>query len=589
VDGWTGSLVWGGPLRLSAELTPLSAVVAMVVPAVAFCVVLYAAGHEAEAGLARLVALLLVFVGGMELLVVAADLLTLLIGWEIVGACSWALIGHRWRDLDHPGSGLYAFVATRLGDLGLFVATMAAFAGAGSFAYADLAGLGAPWLTIVAFGVVIAAAVKSGQLPLAGWLFRAMDGPTSVSALLHAATMVAAGAYLLARLEPTLAAVPGFGPAVIAVGLTTALAGGIVALLQRHAKKLLAASTSAHYGLMVVAVGAGYPGVAVLHLTAHAAFKALLFLAAGIAGERAGSYLLHDLALGRALPFTAAFAAVGALSLAGVPPLGAAWTKESVLAAAAHASPWLAAGVVLAGALSAAYALRFQLLAFGAGPAGPGGERPALRLETAGAALLTAASLALGLLWWPAVAEAVAQALAATLPARTRAELVASLALVAAGLVVGRYLAERQPMLGEAGTAARAAEWLGLPLLVRHAVILPFERFARWAARIDDDVLDALPRGVAGRTRRFATGLAGRDRRTVDRGVDLVASATAAVARLGDRVGEAVADGLPEGTARLTFAGAGDARGLQTGMAHHYYALLTLGAAALAALLLVGL
>src|SRR3546814_2179969 len=129
-----------------------------------------------------------------------------------------------------------------------------------------------------------------------------MAGPTSVSALRHAAAMVAAGAYLLARLHPMLGHAPAFAGAVIAVGLTTAVAGGLVALLQNHAKKLLAASTSAHFGLMFVAVGAGYPGVAVLHLVAHAGFKALLFLAAGVAGEHAGCYALDRDRLGRALP-----------------------------------------------------------------------------------------------------------------------------------------------------------------------------------------------------------------------------------------------------------------------------------------------
>jgi hypothetical protein len=183
----------------------------------------------------------------------------------------------------------------------------------------------------------------------------------------------------------------------------------------------------------------------------------------------------------------------------------------------------------------------------------------------------------------------VADVLATEVPARSAAELAASLALVAAGLVVGRYLALGQPMLGEAGNAARAAAWFGLPLVIRHTVILPFEQAARRAARIDNGGLDALPRWVARQTRRFAADFGRRDERTVDRGVDLVAAATAAAASLGNRIGEVVADGLPEGTARLAAAEAGDARRLQSGMAHHYYALLTLGAAGIATLLLVGL
>ena len=139
VGDWSGTSTWNGLLRLRAALTPLSALVAVLVPAVALPVLGYAAMHEEARGLARLVALLLAFVGAMELLVIADDLLTVLIGWELVGACSWALIGHEWRDIANPRSGVYAFLLTRAGDLGMFAAAMAAFAGAGSFAYADLA------------------------------------------------------------------------------------------------------------------------------------------------------------------------------------------------------------------------------------------------------------------------------------------------------------------------------------------------------------------------------------------------------------------------------------------------------------------
>ncbi|MGY8822312.1 MAG: proton-conducting transporter transmembrane domain-containing protein, partial [Pseudomonadales bacterium] len=147
--------------------------------------------------------------------------------------------------------------------------------------------------------ILLACAAKSAQLPFSPWLFAAMSGPTPVSALLHAATMVAAGVYLLIRLHQTLDAVAWFAPLAIGLGLATALAGGVVASLQGHAKKLLAASTSSHYGLMWLAVGAGYPGAALLHFVTHAFFKAGLFLAAGIAEHHVGSYSLGDMRLGR--------------------------------------------------------------------------------------------------------------------------------------------------------------------------------------------------------------------------------------------------------------------------------------------------
>ena len=558
--GWNGTLEWNAVLRLQAELTPLSSVVAILVPAVALPVLLYAAVHEHRLGLARLIALLLVFTGTMELLVIAADLLTLLIGWELVGACSWALIGHHWRDITNPRAGLYAFVMTRFGDLGLFLAAMAAFAGTGSFAYTALAQLDGVLLHLLVFGLLLSAAAKSGQIPFAPWLFRAMAGPTSVSALLHAATMVAAGAYLLARLQPILDRVEWFAPAIMAIGLTTAVAGSLVALLQSDAKKLLAASTSTQFGLMFVAVGAGYPAIAILHLVAHAAFKALLFLAAGIAGERAGGFHLARMGYGRALPLVAILSGIGSLALAGLPPLGAGWTKEAITTAAGHASLWAALAVIVAGGLSAAYAARFQLLAYGFG----GGKDTELGrphgLETLALAVLAAASLLLSLLWLPAVQAAVANGLAIELPHANPWELPVSLAALGIGLYAGWRLTRRPAVLDTAYIAA-AADWLGLPALIRTAVIQPILALARGAAHLDDQVIDMLPRGVA------ATG--------------------SCLALTGARLGERLTDGLPEGTARLIGLGAESARQLQTGLSHHYYALVAIGVTVLTVILVI--
>lgn len=557
---WTAALDWSAALRLQAGLTPLSATVALLVPVIALPVTGYA-GANTPAGIRRMLALLLLFVGAMELLVIAADLLTLLIGWELVGACSWALIAHHWRDRDGPAAARYAFVTTRLGDLGLFLAAMTAFAGTGSFAYADLEQLDRVALNLLVAGVLLSAAAKSGQVPFAPWLFRAMAGPAPVSALLHAATMVAAGAYLLIRLQPVLDGVPWFGPAAIGIGLITALSGGVVALLQPHAKKLLAASTSAQYGLMFVAVGAGYPAVAALHLVAHACFKALLFLAAGIAGDRAGSYLLVRMQLGRSLPIAAALSALGALALAGVPPLGAAWTKEVVTAAAGHAAPWLGGAVIVAGGLSAAYAVRFQWLAYGPGDGAGDNGADGLTWETAALGLLALTTLLLSLLWWPPFKASIA-GLLQTVPPRSKSwEMAASLLALGAGLYAGRLLAGRYAALGNGEPAAALAAWLGLPGLIEKLVVRPSQSLAQTAWRLDDHCLDALPRGAAA----LGGGLA-------------VAWG---------RFGELVTDGLPEGSARLAALGGNDVRRLQTGLSHHYYALIAVAVLLLAGILAV--
>jgi len=331
----SASFGWGAGLELTLDAVGLSRVMALLVPVIAAPVTAYAAFHEPEHGLGRLVGMLTAFVGAMELLVLASDLLTLLIGWELVGVLSWALIGFEWRDTAKVQSAGQAFVPTRFGDLGLFLAAGAAFAASGSMRFDALGGLTGANLDVVAAGVLVAAIAKSGQLPFSPWLFSAMAGPTPVSALLHSATMIAAGAYALARLQPALSQASWFGPAVLGIGLATALAGGVVALLQDHGKRVLAASTSAQYGLMFVAVGAGFPGAAGAHLVTQAFFKALLFLTIGVAITAAGTADITRMRLGRALPAVAAASLVGSLALAAVPPLGGAWTKEAIVAAAA--------------------------------------------------------------------------------------------------------------------------------------------------------------------------------------------------------------------------------------------------------------
>lgn len=586
--GWASRLPWAGPLVLTAALPPVSAAMAALVPLVALPVVLWAAAREEAEGLRRLLALLLVFVGAMELVAVAADLLTLLIGWELVGACSWALIAHDWRAQAPSRSALYAFVMTRGGDLGLFAAAAAAYAGAGSFAYADLAAMPEEPLAVVVAGVLLAAAAKSGQLPFSPWLFRAMDGPTAASALLHSATMAAAGAFLVIRLQPELSGAPGFGAAAMALGLATALAGGVVALVQPHAKKLLAASTSAHCGLMFAAAGAGYPAVAFLHLAAHAAFKSLLFLAAGSAGHLRRTYRLSALRAGRALPVIAGASAVAALSLAGLPPLAGGWTKEGIAAAVSDQASWAGAAVMLAGGLSAAYAARFQLLAFRRGE----DAAAAGAMERAGPLVLALATLALSLLWLPAAQEAASRLLGGELAHPSTTEMAVSLLLVALGLAGGAWLAHRLPALGETGRAAAAADWLGLPTLWDRAAIRPVGALAATAARWDDAVLDAPARllarvgeGGEGTLSGFA---AEADRSILDRPAEATGAGARRWADAAASPAEAALDRLPEGLARLALRAGARARRLQSGMAHHYYALLAIGAAGAILILLLG-
>jgi len=574
----TASLRWSDVLALTLEVDGLGRVMAVLVPAVALPVTLYATSYLAgDAGLGRLVALLVAFVAAMELLVAASDLLSLLVGWELVAACSWALIGHHWADRQPPTAARQAFVVTRLGDVGLYVAAAAALAGSGSLAFDRLPGGG--WeLHVVAGGLLVAAAAKSAQLPFSPWLFAAMAGPTPVSALLHSATMVAAGAYILARLGPALSVAGWFGPAVMGLGLATALAGGVVAAAQTDFKRALAASTSAQYGLVLVAAGAGSTAAAASHLVTHAAFKALLFLVAGVAIHAVGSGRLGEMRLGSSHRRLAGLSVVGALALAAVPPLGGAASKEAVLATAAHRSPWWGVGVLAAGLLSAFYASRLQLLAFGRGRQG-GGERTS-RPQVAAMSVLAAASVALGALWLPSVRNGLEALVGGRSVSAQIWELAASLATVSVAVALAWALDRRGRLVGMGLAPAlqhAMAGWLGLPVLGRRLVVDPVLALARLLAELDDRVVDAGVRAAGALADTFSRVLAWWGERGVDGLVVGAGGAALAAARASRRADERAVDVAVERVASVVALAGRRSRGLQTGLAHHYYVLLAAG------------
>ena len=592
---------WSPAIRTGLAVEGFSRVMVLLVPAIAVPIFVYAAATEKE-GRLRLLTLLLAFTGAMLLLVCAVDFLMLLTAWELVGATSWALIGHGWRESDNARAAAQAFVTTRVGDLGLYVAGGALFAVTGGFALADV-GRASGWeLNLIAAGVLFAAAAKSAQLPFSPWLFSAMAGPTPVSALLHSATLVAAGAYLLIRVAPQLDAVGWFTPAVAATGLATAIAGGIVASIQPHAKRALAGSTSAQYGLMFVAVGASSTAAAGVHLVTHAAFKSLLFLGAGVAIHASGTQSLAGMRLGRALPLIAVLSAVAALALAAVPPFGGAWSKEEIVAAGVHASPWLGAGVFVAGFLSAFYAARYQALAFGSGTplTSDGGSTPPETLrhhpdawEVGSLAVLAAATLGLSLLWLPGVVGLVEDATGGALFRSTPWELPVSLAMIVLAFGSVRLLARRGRLASvglPGGVQEAAADWLGLPAATRLLVVTPVITLSRLLARFDDLVVDAGVRGVGHVAEAASRLFSIRVEWTFDGVVHAVATTTLQAA-LGSRTtDEAGIDGTVEGTARAVGSLGAQSRRLQTGLVHHYYVVLASGlAASIAVLALLGL
>ncbi|KOX10279.1 NADH dehydrogenase [Nocardiopsis sp. NRRL B-16309] len=339
----------------------LSAVMVVSVTAVVLAVVLFAAGELGpDEARARFFGFMSLFAAAMLVTVTATGLLVLLAAWEVMGAVSYALIGYWWRESGRVGSAGTAFLTTRAGDLGLYLAAGAALAGgAGALQLSGLAGMEGPWRDAAVAGVVLAALGKSAQLPFSFWLSHAMAGPSPVSALLHSATMVAAGGYLLVRVEPALAATGWAGPLVAWAGVATAVLLGVVALAQSDLKQLLAASTCAQIGFVVLGAGAGGVAGASLQFTAHAAAKSLLFLCAGAWLVTLGARDLEGLrGAARRHPVVGIAFTAGALAVAGVPPTGIWAAKDVVLASALRSSPALYVLGLVAAALAAGYAAK---------------------------------------------------------------------------------------------------------------------------------------------------------------------------------------------------------------------------------------
>ncbi|GJF13197.1 hypothetical protein NGTWS0302_11100 [Mycolicibacterium cyprinidarum] len=559
----------GADFALSVD--DLSAVVLPAVTAVTLLVLVFAAGDITESR-RRFHGLMLLFAAAAEITVTADTLPALLLGWETMGAASYALIGFRWREQTRVSGGLTAFITTRTADLGLYLASGAALAGGAGLALDDLADASPGWRSVVAAGVLVAALGKAAQLPFSFWLSRAMEGPSPVSALLHSAAMVAMGGYLLLRIEPLLAATGWAASAAAWIGALTAVALGLVAVAQRDLKQLLAASTASQLGFVVMGAGVGMVGGGAAQLVAHAATKALLFLAAGAWLTALGTKHLDGLrGVGGRWPVTGWAATVGALALAGVAPLSLWATKDAVLASALVASPWLYAVGLLGAAVSAAYAGKIVVTIWRR-PFRPvtvqrfDEERPGTRrvgtLETAPLVVLAVGAAALGVLapGAPAIELAVTAVIAVTV-------------VLAVAYLLPR---ERLP------EPAWAAGWLGLEPAIHTLIVVPTMWAARTLAVFDDRVVDGGVTKLAAGAAQVARRTALFDDRAVDGLVDTVATGTAHVARRAARIDDRDVDGAVNAVAAATRGLGRLARRPQTGRLHDYYfqaaAMLAIGA-----------
>ena len=536
-----GTWIDAGPLTIdwALLLDPLSSVMMLLVTWVSLLIHIYSVGYmHGDERYHLFFAYLNLFVASMLVLVTGASFATLFIGWELVGLCSYLLIGFWFTNRSYASAATKAFVVNRVGDVGFLIAMFVIFSAFGSLAFADVLPAAERTLstgTAVAIGLLllVAATGKSAQIPLYVWLPDAMAGPTPVSALIHAATMVTAGVYLIARASPIYALVPDIGMVVAWIGVLTALVTALIACGQRDLKKILAYSTISQLGYMFVGVGLGSQVAGIFHLLTHGFFKALLFLAAGS--------VMHAMAddtdvwrmggLRRVMPITFLTSLVGWLAIAGFPGLSGFWSKEEILVAALDTPGaegiWVI-GTIVAG-VTAFYMTRWFVLIFlgrpryhDLTPARHPHESPLSM--TLPLLLLAVASIAGGLLEFPPgdgflhhwLEPSVVPFVGETAFLDHAVAQAVVIAVSLAGILLGGLVYwRRDPRPAEAmGPAAWAARAFYVDAAYDWAVARPGRAVARAFAWFDATIVDGAVNGIAGLTgglaqvgRRVQTGL----------------------------------------------------------------------------------
>jgi NADH-quinone oxidoreductase subunit L len=351
---------------------PLSITMALFVTGVGSLIHLYSIGYmHGDPGYSRFFTYLNLFAFSMLMLVLGNNLLVTFLGWEGVGACSYFLISFWFSEEANASAGKKAFVTNRIGDWGFMVAMFLLFSAVGSLdyevAFGQVTQIAPVTATAIALLLFVGACGKSAQLPLYVWLPDAMAGPTPVSALIHAATMVTSGVYLMTRVSPIIGQSYDWVPTTIAVvGAATALFAATVAVAQNDIKKVLAYSTVSQLGYMFLAVGSGAYVAAIFHMVTHAFFKALLFLGSGsvIHGMHDEQDMRRMGALRKLMPITASTFIVGWLAIAGVPPFAGFWSKDEILLFAYEKSPLLWAVGLITALLTAFYMARQVFMVF---------------------------------------------------------------------------------------------------------------------------------------------------------------------------------------------------------------------------------
>ncbi|HWM25427.1 MAG TPA: NADH-quinone oxidoreductase subunit L [Chthoniobacterales bacterium] len=548
-------------LRIGWVLDPLAAAMLLMITFVGLWIFIFSIGYMADdKNFTRFFAYLSFFSAAMLGVVIANSLLLLFVCWELVGLASYLLIGFWIHKPSAAAAAKKAFITTRIGDLGLFLGMLWLYSGSGTLLFYDdgngclekagLLALGAG-ATFVALLIFSGAVGKSGQFPLHVWLPDAMEGPTPVSALIHAATMVAAGVFLVARVYPlfSLGEIDGVTPSLLVVvwiGVITALMASLIALAQSDIKRILAYSTVSQLGLMMVSLGVGGVAAGIMHLLAHGFFKALLFLGSGsiIHGCHQEQDIRKMGGLRRAMPVTFVTYAIGMMTLSGVPLFfSGAWSKEDILHATLHwsRSPvphyLMMAGVVL----TALYMTRQMIYVFFGGPreaSAQAHESPSVM--AAPLIVLAVCSIGLGIVLtpaWPWLHDYLTgQATHFDMGQLIQPMLFVSFALVAAGIGLGFLFYRQAGAVDPLGRTLPALfrfleNKMWLDQLYASTVVAGSAMLSRASDWMDRFVWDGLVRGVGGLGQLFGIFSTNVDERGINAGVDESATGTRGLGR----------------------------------------------------------
>ncbi|MEN4479007.1 NADH-quinone oxidoreductase subunit L [Mycolicibacterium cosmeticum] len=524
------------------QVDALSICFVLLITGVGSLIHLYSVGYMAhDPDRRRFFAYLNLFVAAMLLLVLADNYLGLYMGWEGVGLASYLLIGFWSHKPSAATAAKKAFIVNRVGDMGLALALMVMFSVAGTVSYAGLfqaaPTLSEGSLNAIGLLLLLAACGKSAQVPLQSWLGDAMEGPTPVSALIHAATMVTAGVYLIVRSGPVFNLAPDAQLAVTIVGAVTLLFGAVIGCAKDDIKKALAASTMSQIGYMVLAAGLGPAGyaVAIMHLLTHGFFKAGLFLGAGsvMHGMNDETDMRRYGGLRRYMPVTFVTFGLGYLAIIGVPPFAGFFSKDAIIEtafAAGGARGWLLGGAALLGAgITAFYMTRVMLMTFfgdkrweeAAHPHESPGVMTAPMIVLAVGSVGAGALLAVGgtLAHWlePVVNPAGSHEAHGAVPVWVMT--VITLSVVAVGVAIAYRLYATRPVpetapAGSALTAAARADLYG-DRFNETVFMRPGQQLTAGLVEIDDDAIEGVTRGLAAgigdlsrRMRSWQTGFA---------------------------------------------------------------------------------